>query len=498
LRYLKYVLFILIMVFVPNVYAQEFNVSTSDITCPLTSGSGKYCGAEVYYTGTSAAYNIGTRYDGRLNRIWFNLIAGGYADTNGFEKGHTYTVSMNMATNDWNNKFGSVSVKCEGSSGTELVKGGITYVSYKKIKFTFQAPANDWCQFVYVDIRASSGNTITQIKNWNLSSLTISDSAYDSGSSGGSGGSGTTTDPNQSIIDANNENTSQIIDNQNQNTNDIISSIQETTQQVSDTITNVFTDKCDNLFNTTQSISNLSINSSGDFITDQLSFINYVEVESGKTYTISSNQNRQWVYNFSTDVPVLNSSGGTRTVTSGSSITFTVPSGMHYFNLRGYPDSYNSTEHSLSQDIMLVEGSTSKSYCEFNSIEQNKIDELNDKLDGLGRVIEDSQIDDKTSFFTGFTDNTHGLSGIISIPLTAIQNLANSQCQPLSLPLPFSDTEITLPCMSEYYEEHIPTLYALVQTLIYGFMAYRILIDIFSMVKGFKDPDNDKIEVLDL
>ncbi len=498
MRYLKYVLFILIMVFVPNVYAQEFNVSTSDITCPLTSGSGKYCGAEVYYTGTSAAYNIGTRYDGRLNRIWFNLIAGGYADSEGFEKGHTYTVSMNMATNDWNNKFGSVSVKCEGSSGTELVKGGVTYVSYKKIKFTFQAPTDQFCQFVYVDIRASSGNTITQISNWNLSSLTINDSAYiDGGGSGGSGGSGTTTDPNQSIIDNQNQNTTDIIDNANQNTNDIISSIQETTSQVSETITNTFTNKCSNLFNYQDFIGSTNINSSGVYASDSspTTGVNYIRVTSGKTYTISSNVNRQWVYNFSNSVPTLNATGSSRVVTAGKVVNFTVPSGYNYFVVRSLPQNNEDNE---TQEIMLVEGSSAKSYCPFNSTESNKIDELNDKLDGLGRVIEDSQIDDKTSFFTGFNDNTHGLSGIISIPLNALQSLTNSQCQPLRLPLPFTDTEITLPCMSEYYEEHIPTLYALVQTLIYGFMAYRILIDIFAMVKGFKDPDNDKIEVLDL
>lgn len=103
------------------------------------------------------------------------------------------------------------------------------------------------------------------------------------------------------------------------------------------------------------------------------------------------------------------------------------------------------------------------------------------------------------SFFSGFTSNTHGLTGIISAPLTAIQSLTSKTCSPLVLPLPFMENQnLTLPCMRAIYEEHFGDFMNLYDVIILGIVSYWIMVRVFAMVKDFKNPDHDEIEVVDL
>lgn len=103
------------------------------------------------------------------------------------------------------------------------------------------------------------------------------------------------------------------------------------------------------------------------------------------------------------------------------------------------------------------------------------------------------------SFFSGFTSNTHGLTGIISAPLTAIQSLTSKTCSPLVLPLPFMENQnLTLPCMRTIYEEHFGDFINLYDVIILGIVSYWIMVRVFALVKDFKNPDHDEIEVVDL
>ena len=105
-----------------------------------------------------------------------------------------------------------------------------------------------------------------------------------------------------------------------------------------------------------------------------------------------------------------------------------------------------------------------------------------------------------TNFFSNFTDTDNGgISSIITAPLTAISGLVNATCTQLTLPIPYLDnSELVLPCMSAIYTEHFGQFFTLYQTIIFGAIAYRMLISLFMMIQGFKNPDDDKIEVVDL
>lgn len=104
------------------------------------------------------------------------------------------------------------------------------------------------------------------------------------------------------------------------------------------------------------------------------------------------------------------------------------------------------------------------------------------------------------NFFESFTSQDNGgISSIITAPLSAISGLASATCTPITLPIPYLDNkQLVLPCMSAIYTEHFGTFFSLYQTIIFGVIAYRMLVSIFMMIQGFKNPDDDKIEVVDL
>lgn len=104
------------------------------------------------------------------------------------------------------------------------------------------------------------------------------------------------------------------------------------------------------------------------------------------------------------------------------------------------------------------------------------------------------------NFFSGFTTQDNGgISSIITAPLNAISGLVNSTCSPIVLPIPYLGNEtLTLPCMSSIYTQHFGSFFTIYQTIIFGAVAYRMLVSIFMIIEGLKNPDDDKIEVVDL
>lgn len=118
----------------------------------------------------------------------------------------------------------------------------------------------------------------------------------------------------------------------------------------------------------------------------------------------------------------------------------------------------------------------------------------------VNNTLKDSSVDNQQAegFFNDFNDNSHGLSGIITAPLNMINNLASATCSPISINLPFVDTQFNLPCMSTIYQQNFGTLFSTYRVITFGIVAYYVCVNIFALVKGFKDPENDKVEVVEL
>ena len=132
----------------------------------------------------------------------------------------------------------------------------------------------------------------------------------------------------------------------------------------------------------------------------------------------------------------------------------------------------------------------------------DKLDDVNDNLGDLNDNITNNDISGSQNtangFFDSFTDNDYGLSSIITIPLSSIQKITNSTCVPINLPIPFTNKNIPLPCMNTLYQQNVPVLLNIWQIVSFGLISYAVIVDIFAMVKKFKDPNDDKLEVMAL
>lgn len=134
-------------------------------------------------------------------------------------------------------------------------------------------------------------------------------------------------------------------------------------------------------------------------------------------------------------------------------------------------------------------------------INQNK--QQLDEQKKTNDLLTDDDVGDSTNkaneFFSGFTTDTFGLTSIITAPLELIASITSSTCSPLGLKVPFLDNKtLNLPCMSSIYSQYFGSFLTIYQTITFGIIAYWVCVRIFALVKDFKNPDTDKVEVLDL
>lgn len=107
--------------------------------------------------------------------------------------------------------------------------------------------------------------------------------------------------------------------------------------------------------------------------------------------------------------------------------------------------------------------------------------------------------EEASSFFEDFdAPDIGGLGAIITAPLNTIRSLLNSSCSNLVLPLPYVDEDLTLPCMNTIYTEHFGAFFTIYQTIVLALIAYRCIRSIFFDIHGFTNPNDDRIEVMDL
>ena len=166
---------------------------------------------------------------------------------------------------------------------------------------------------------------------------------------------------------------------------------------------------------------------------------------------------------------------GTKTGTGSSSTTLTIPTNARYIRFQVPNQSY----------------------------EYGNVHSCKNSGQATTDLINDSDSSEATNeasdFFNNFTTNTHGLTSIVTAPLNAISSLTSSSCTPLHLPIPYLDNKyIDLPCMRSIYDQNFGSFMTLYDTITFGIVSYWIIVRIFALVKDFKNPDHDEIEVVDL
>lgn len=163
-----------------------------------------------------------------------------------------------------------------------------------------------------------------------------------------------------------------------------------------------------------------------------------------------------------------------------------------------------TNQNILAQQLILAENINSQTNAIVNAVDglssdiagvQSSVDDLNSNINNDNVNGASSQA---SSFFNNFTTNTHGLTGIITAPLSAIASITSATCSPLVIPLPFVDEDLTLPCMRTVYEQFFGDFITLYDVIVTGIIAYWIMVRIFALVKDFKNPEHDEIEVMEL
>lgn len=160
----------------------------------------------------------------------------------------------------------------------------------------------------------------------------------------------------------------------------------------------------------------------------------------------------------------------------------------------------NSTGY-LKTKIMLVEGTSVSSFEPYGEeICSNKIDETNDKLGNLNDSLNDSNVDSSLnnagSFFDSFQSTDHGgLSGIVTAPLVAINEMLNTSCNPMTTT--FKGKELSLPCGYEFWNK-MGAIQDFLNVVLGGMLCYNIVKKLFKLIERIKNPEDDRVEVMDL
>ena len=481
MKKIYFLLLFLILFLCPNVYAATYNVSSKVEAIP-NFGGGTYGG---YAKGIALPtyYNINTRYNGQLAMIDFFLDS----DDWDWNYNKTYTITINMATEDWRNNFMGPQVFSAQTNGNTTgsnlyVTNTFRFISYKQIKFNFKLGST---LGPYIKFRLYSTNTnttnITGISNWNLSSITISDVSSTPTPTPVNPTPTPSSASNQDIINNNNTNTETIIENNTQNTTDIINNNNSNTE----TIINNQNTNTNKEINSSCSLKTVELkprflgyvcDANGRLCLNSNYFASeYISINTGYEYTIHFKNIDGLQYGFYCwyNNDELISCEQYRQMDSYGLDTLITP-----------PDNANLVSITYKKDS----GATLEGYICSNPNSDIKDTLTDDNVDnGIGG-----------GFFSDFDDQDYGLSSIITIPLSTIQSLSSSSCISLDIPIPFTNDNITLPCMSELYDAHAHDIFVLWKIVSFGIISYYICIDIFKMVKGFKDPESDKVEVLDL
>ena len=163
------------------------------------------------------------------------------------------------------------------------------------------------------------------------------------------------------------------------------------------------------------------------------------------------------------------------------------------------------TQTSILNDILNSISSDSSINQQIKENTEKQLEEQKKQLEEQKKT-NDTLKDDNTQgaqdsaggFFNDFTTDTHGLTAIITAPLSLISSITSKSCSPLVLPLPFVDKDLTLPCMGAIYSQYFGSFLSIYQVITFGIVAYWVCVRIFNLVKDFKNPDHDEIEVLDL
>mgnify|MGYP004632768371 CR=1 FL=1 len=126
--------------------------------------------------------------------------------------------------------------------------------------------------------------------------------------------------------------------------------------------------------------------------------------------------------------------------------------------------------------------------------------ETNNKIDKTNDILEDDDVSgansEASSFFNDFTTTDHGgISSVVKAPLVAFNSMLSNQCTPLTTT--WKGQQISLPCGTDFWSQ-LGELKTFINLTYGGILCYMIAVKLFKLINRLKNPDDDKVEVMDL
>lgn len=486
---------------ITNIFMPKLSASTLTPKSTYTNNTNHIIGQDISSFGSNNTYSFTTTPPNLYGEfLWENASTGSavsgkaYAFSLGFQYNLTaqkyYDITINFRDRDLRSVVNTSSIyllggsSISGLSNSNLSLIGVTNSATssnntnKLVVRVYSVQAISYFVLQIYDLQ----NNITSVNNFGISSVSIQE------------------------VDI--TNSQAIINNQTNNTQNIINNNNNNTQQIIDNQNEMLGTKCSNLLNPTLTsstthrgityspvfrdgkVSGYSVNGTRTSGSNSYVKIGNLSIESGTTVKIRATNGVGFqLWNASTDSAIGNSSG-----VYYDSYTFT----DNYSNVDFYIYTSLDSVSNGSFDIMVSKETTT--WCLYGSY-SSKLDDTTNAINDVNNSINNDNVDSATnkatSFFNNFTDNDHGLSSIITMPLNSIRLMLSDNCvAPHTI---YKGKTISLPCGDILWSR--PGANALKDFLnvVYGgFICYYLIRSFFMWVNRFKDPDNDKIEVIDL
>lgn len=423
------------------------------------SASGKFnydtIGPNVQGSIAWSQGNVNTAISGKAKNIYL-------AFKYDLEAQKTYDLTITFYSSDLTNKLKSNMVSIyDGDTCGDMVGNHISMVSFKNTA-TSSSNTNKLVIRVYSPtlianwgVALRGGYTdITSVSNFGIKSATLQ--VVD-------------TTGTSDLINNQNNNTNTIIDNNNENTTNIINNQNANTQA------QIESQKVCNIIDKNSIILDGKLNQDGTIGTSgAYGVTDYIKI--GQEITYSSPFGSAYFCWYDSGKTLINCIQNS----SQASGVLTPPTNAYYFRA--------SIEKANNKPQF-------KNCSNGNQAVSDSVNYLNDNLNNDDTSEATSEIND---FFSNFSTNNHGLTGIISAPLNAINSLTSKTCSPLVLPLPFVNQNLTLPCMRNIYVQNFGAFMNIYDVITLGIISYWVMVRIFNLVKDFKNPEHDEIEVMDL
>lgn len=161
-----------------------------------------------------------------------------------------------------------------------------------------------------------------------------------------------------------------------------------------------------------------------------------------------------------------------------------------------YDNSTEAVANAINQQTQVI-SSWSSTINDSIISTQNLVRNVVSSQNTTNNLIQDSSVDDKSSFFTNFSDNSHGLSGIVSAPLVLVRGLnSGTSCDPLTFSVFGKSVSMPSGCILwNQVPTEVETIYFV---FIGGFLAYILVTKLFHDINDLKDPEKSEVSTLDL